>query len=136
VVDQGVAPPLPVDDLEDWVRWPPDPDDITARATNLRRRVVLIPEPAVLDDDGLLRRGEHWVAFTEVQVPVLRLLLDNLDRVVRFQTILETYAEAGGTSNEVSVRTVLSRLDARLRPLGLELETVRRRGVLLRNVRA
>ena len=61
----------------------------------------------------------------------MRLLLDHLDRVVRFEAIVAAYEAAGGSGHPASVRTLLSRLGARMRSVGLDLVTVRRRGVLL-----
>lgn len=133
LVDEGVHPPEPLDHLEDWLRWPPDPSDLMVRVLNLRRRgAPASAVPLVLDGDGLLRRGDQWVAVSEGQLPILRLLLDNLDRVVRIETIAEVYANGGGSQNHASVRTMLSRLGERVRPLGLELVSIRRRGLVLR----
>jgi hypothetical protein len=134
LLDVGISPPAPVDGLEDWVRWPPDPEDLAARVANLRGRVSEEVEPPVLDDDGLLRRGDRWVAISDIQVPMIRHLLDNLGRVVRYAAIVEAYVAGGGTSRATSVRTVLSRLDGRVRPVGLEIVTIRRRGVMLRTI--
>ena len=132
ILDVGVLPPAPLDDLEDWVHWPPVPEEMAARAANLRSRMTRESEPPVLDEDGLLRRGDRWVAISDVQVPMIQLLLDHLGRVVRYAAIVDAYVLGGGTSRAASVRTVLSRLDGRVRPVGLEIVTIRRRGVMLR----
>jgi hypothetical protein len=133
LVDAGTQPPEPLDHLEDWLRWPPDPTELLVRSRHLSRRVEPIPQPApTLDDDGVLRLGGRWVAVSQAQTPVLRLLLDNLDRVVRFELLVDAYARAGGSSHPASVRTVLARIAARVRPIGLELVSIRQRGVLLR----
>jgi two-component system OmpR family response regulator len=121
VVDTGVPPPQVLDPLEDWVRDPPDPVDLRARCEVLRRRAATSPEHLPI----------RWVALTASQAPVLRLLLDNLDRVVRFEAVVASYEEAGGSGHPASVRTLISRLGARARSVGLELVSVRRRGVLL-----
>lgn len=134
LVDHGVAPPDPIDHLEDWLRWPPDADELAVRSRSLSRRAVPIEDPPLVDEDGLLRRGERWIAVSEAQLPIVHLLVDHLDRVVRFDTIVATYAANGGTDHGPSVRTMLSRLDARVRPLGLRLRSVRRRGVVLQSV--
>ena len=133
LVPVGVHPPSPLDELEDWIRSPADPIDLMARSQHLwdRAATLDVPEP-MLDDDGLLWVGEAWVAITDAQLPVVRLLVDNRDRVVRLETLVAAYVEAGGSDLPASVRTLMSRLSNRLGPLGLELVTVRRRGMLLR----
>jgi len=132
LVEGRIRPPELLDELEDWMRTPADPADLRARSDVVRRRAhaSLGPSP-LLDDDGLLWMGTSWVALTAPQAPVVRLLLDNLDRVVRFETVVAAYEQAGGSGHPASVRTLLARLGARVRSVGLELVTVRRRGVLL-----
>lgn len=134
LVDPGAAPPTTFDAGEDWLRWPPEPAELMLRARHLSQRALPVALPPLeLDDDGVLRRGERWVAVSEAQLPIVRLLLGNLGRVVRFESIVEAYASVGGSQHPASVRTVLSRIEARIRPLGVELTAVRRRGVVLRD---
>ena len=85
----------------------------------------------VLDDDGLLRVDERWVAIPEAQLPVLALLLARYGKVVPREAIATAYAEAGNSGNTASVTSVLSRLGQRLAVVGLRLHTVRGRGVML-----
>lgn len=134
LVEPGVQPPDTVDLEEDWLRWPPEPAELLLRAQTLSRRAAesVEPLPFVLDEHGVLHRGDRWVAISETQVPILELLLNSLGRVVRLDTITEAYIAAGGSGHPASVRTALSRLEARLRPVGLDLTSVRRRGVVLR----
>lgn len=132
LVEVGTRPPDLLDELEDWMRTPADPVDLRARSEVVRRRAHASPGPSpVLDDDGLLWVGTSWVALTKPQAPVVHLLVDNLDRVVRFDAVVAAYQQAGGSGHPASVRTLLARLGARVRSVGLELVTVRRRGVLL-----
>lgn len=134
LVDAGEAPPTTFDAREDWLRWPPDPAELALRARHLSQRALPVELPPIgLDDDGIVRRGDRWVAVSEAQLPIVRLLVANLGRVVRFETIVEAYASVGGSQHPASVRTVLSRIEARLRPLGVGLTSVRRRGVVLRD---
>jgi hypothetical protein len=133
LVPSGVEPPELLDDLEDWIRSPADPIDLMARSKHLRIRASQLEAPApVLDDDGLLWVGDAWVAITDAQLPVVRLLLEHADRVVRLDALVAAYVSGGGSDHPASVRTLMSRLGGRLAPLGLELVTVRRRGMLLR----
>ena len=133
LVPFGVQPPRPLDELEDWIRSPADPIDLMARSEHLHTRATALNPPAlVLDDDGLLWLGEAWVAITDAQLPVVRLLVDHRDRVVRIEALVEAYVAGGGSDHPASMRTLMSRLSSRLGRLGLELVTVRRRGMILR----
>jgi hypothetical protein len=134
VVQPGAAPPEDLGPEEDWVRWPPDPHEMLLRAQHLAARARSRAEPAALelDDDGVVRRGDRWVSLSPAQGPVLRLLLDHADRVVPFDDVTEVYRAAGGSDHPASVRTVLSRIDAKVRPLGVQVASVRRRGIVLR----
>jgi hypothetical protein len=132
LIERGTRPPELVDEMEDWVRTPTDPQDLQARSEVLRRRAHTSSTRApVLDDDGLLWVGSTWVSLTSAQAPVASLLLDNLNKVVRFDAIAATYDAAGGSRHPASVRTLLARLGARVHGVGLELVTIRRRGVIL-----
>jgi hypothetical protein len=132
LIERGTRPPELVDELEDWVRTPTEPEDLRARSEVLRRRAhVSSAREPVLDDDGLLWVGSAWVSLTSTQAPVAGLLLDNLNKVVRFDAIAAAYEAAGGSRHPASVRTLLARLGAKVRPVGLELVTIRRRGVIL-----
>jgi phosphoglycolate phosphatase-like HAD superfamily hydrolase len=132
LVERGTRPPELVDEMEDWLRTPTEPEDLQARSEVLRRRAgASSARQPVLDDDGLLWVGSAWVALTTTQVPVARLLLDNLNKVVRFEAVATSYDAAGGSRHPASVRTLLARLGGRVRTVGLDLVTIRRRGVIL-----
>lgn len=125
-------PPEPLDEREDWMRTPADPIDLRARADAVRRRArpveILVP---ILDEDGLLRVGTSWVALTPSQAPVVHILLENLGKVVRFDDVVAACEAAGASGHPSSVRTLVNRLSARLRAVGLDLVSVRRRGLVL-----
>jgi hypothetical protein len=61
----------------------------------------------------------------------VRVLLDHLDKVVRYDALVTAYEATGASGHPASVRTLVARLSTRLRTVGLELVCVRRRGVLL-----
>jgi DNA-binding winged helix-turn-helix (wHTH) protein len=89
-------------------------------------------EPNVfVDDDGLLRAGGRWVALTDAQLPVVRLLVSRLGSLVRNDELLAAYEAGGGTATNGALRPLVYRLRQRLAPVGLELHVVRNRGVLL-----
>jgi hypothetical protein len=132
LVEPAVAPPDLLDELEDWMRTPADPIDLRARTEAVRRRSTdPVGAAPLLDDDGLLWVGATWVALTPSQVPVARLLLDHLDKVVRFDAVAAACRSAGASGHPASVRTLITRLTARMRTVGLELVSVRQRGLLL-----
>lgn len=132
VVAPGEQPPSSPDQLEDWVFEPADPADVAARAGVLRERArTAARDVPHLDEDGLLRRGDRWVAIPPQQTSIVALLVDHFDHLVRTEVIAEAYARAGGSTNPQSLRTLVTRLAKRVRPLDLELHTLRRRGVLL-----
>ena len=132
LVEPGVTPPVLLDELEDWMRTPADPDDLRARSRELHRRALdAAPASPTIDDQGLLWVGRSWVDLTPAQAPVVALLVEHLERVVRYDAVGATYESAGGSSHAASLRTLLTRIGSRVRPVGLELVTVRRRGVLL-----
>lgn len=136
LVEPGSTPPASLEGAEDWLRWPPDPAELLHRAHHLSQRAAVEElHPLVLDDeDGMLRRGDRWVAVSDAQLPILQLLLSRFDRIVSFEEVVEVYVAVGGSSHPASVRTVLSRLESRIRPLGVEIHSIRRRGVVLRDL--
>lgn len=128
----GGHPPELLDELEDWAHVSAQPADLEARCRTLSHRArEPAPRVPVLDEDGLLWVGNRWVALTGTQVPVARLLLSHLDRVVRFEAIVAAYERAGGSGHPASVRTLVARIGVRVRSVGLDLISVRRRGVIL-----
>jgi DNA-binding winged helix-turn-helix (wHTH) protein len=85
----------------------------------------------VVDDDGLLRFGGQWVAFTETQIPVVELLVARFGTLVRNEDLLAAYAAGGGSTSAATLHPLIYRLRRRLASVGLTLHVVRRRGVLL-----
>ena len=84
-----------------------------------------------LDEDGLLRVGDQWVAIPDAQLPVVALLVDRYGRLVRTEAIAAAYVEAGNSGHDASIRSVVARVAHRVARLGLKLHTVRGRGVML-----
>jgi hypothetical protein len=89
------------------------------------------PRPR-LDEDGLLRVGRDWVAVPDAQLPVVALLVDRFEMIVPKEAIVEAYVAAGHSGHEASIRSLLTRISHRVAGLGLQLDTVRGRGVVLR----
>ena len=85
----------------------------------------------MLDDDDLLWVDRDWVALTQAQAPVVRLLLEHLDQVVPFGELqaADESVEAAATPPRCGPSSRASPRD--VRSVGLELVTVRRRGMIL-----
>ena len=133
LVEPGVRPPALLDELEDWVRAPADPADLRARSRELHRR-ALDAAPAVAHD----RRRRACCGWAVVGGPHAgagaggrRSSWSTSSGWCATTSVGATYERAGGSSHAASLRTLLTRIGARVRPVGLELVTVRRRGVLL-----
>jgi len=84
-----------------------------------------------LDEDGLLRLGEAWVAIPDAQLPVVALLVDRFGHVVSKDAVVAAYVAAGHSGRDASIRSLLARISRRVALLGLQLQTVRGRGVML-----
>lgn len=131
LVDATAPAPVSGDPLEDWIRLPADDRDLRARLDALTLRsgtgVDVFPE---LDDDGLLRLGDQWVALPPIEQRLAIALIERSSAVVS----REALARAGWPS-ETATRNALDvhmlRLRRRIEPLGLSIRTVRSRGYVL-----
>jgi DNA-binding winged helix-turn-helix (wHTH) protein len=85
----------------------------------------------VMDRDGLLRFDGRWVAVSETQLPVVELLVERFGELVSNDDVLAAYGAGGGATTRTALRPLVHRLRQRLRPLGLTLHVVRRRGLVL-----
>jgi len=83
-----------------------------------------------IDDFGILRLGRFWVALSELDEVIMRLLLRSLGSAVGRQEVL-TAAWPEGTRSARVLDTHMHRLRNRIAPLGLTIYTVRRRGFML-----
>ncbi len=130
LVERG-APPIPTDELEDWIRLPADDLDLRVRVEALRRRTDsdtgLVP---ALDDDGVLRLGDRWVSLPPVEARLTRALLDRFGAVVSREALARS-GWPGGSPGRNALDVHVLRLRRRLSPLRLAIRTVRSRGYLL-----
>lgn len=130
LVERG-APPIPTDELEDWIRLPADDLDLRVRVEALRRRtnhdVGAMP---VLDDDGVLRLGDRWVSLPPVETRLTQALLERFGAVVS-REVLARSGWPGGSPGRNALDVHVLRLRRRLAPLRLAIRTVRSRGYLL-----
>lgn len=131
LVEDGAPPPEATDCLEDWIRVPADQCDVDARVSLLeaRSRQHLPPVPTI-DDEGVLRVGEAWVALPPVEARLTASLLERLGTVVPRDALARAGWPAGLPGrNALDVHVM--RLRRRFQAVGLVVHTVRARGYLL-----
>ena len=131
LVESGAAPPLPSDDLEDWIRVPAQEVDMMARLAGLERRFrdrdAVRP---VLEEGGVLRMGRNWVSLPPVDYRLAAVLVDRFGAVVSRDALARAgWPERIPARNALDVHVL--RLRRRLEPLGLAIRTVRSRGYAL-----
>lgn len=138
LLDPSTPAPEPGDPLEDWVRMPVAETDLRARVRWLAHRLDMGsgdgPAPPdvgpVLDDDGLIRVGDHWVALPPVEHRLAHALLAKLGTVVTREALSRAgWPDGAPGRNALDVHVL--RLRRRLAPLRLTIHTVRSRGYLL-----
>lgn len=130
LVEDGV-PPVPVDDLEDWIRVPAGEADLQVRVDGLRHRAEgrMRPLPE-LDADGVLRLDGLWVALPPVEARLASALLDRYGAVVSRDSLGRAgWPEGSPGRNALDVHML--RLRRRVSTLALAIRTVRSRGYLL-----
>lgn len=131
LVDGGTMPPLPDDDLEDWIRVPASEADLELRLDGLRRRVASAArEVPQLDDDGVLRFGDGWVPLPPVEARLAAELLRRFGAVAS-RADLTKAGWPGGSPGRNALDVHVLRLRRRLQPVELAIRTVRARGYLL-----
>jgi DNA-binding response OmpR family regulator len=131
LVDEGVAPPLVIDCLEDWTRTPADDLDVRARVSVLElRSVQREPDQPLLDDDGVLHHSGSWVALPPVEARLMAALLERIGTVVSRDALARAGWPSGAPGRNALDVHVL-RLRRRVDPLALVIRTVRSRGYLL-----
>lgn len=131
IVGAGADAPVLRDDLEDWLRDPPDPTELMARLSVLADRAERERTSPRLDADGLLWAGRSWVVIPDTQLCVVELLLAHPNALVTTAAITATYVRNGSSGHRASVRTMLNRVVARFAAVGLEVHVVRGKGALL-----
>jgi DNA-binding response OmpR family regulator len=134
LLENGDGPPPAEDCLEDWVRVPASEAEVHSRLAALSNRARSHqPDRPVLDDDGVVRMGDGWVALPPVEVRLTAALLERFGAVVG----REALARAGwptGAPGRNALDVHILRIRRRLAPLGLAIRTVRSRGYLLESV--
>lgn len=131
LVEDGAAPPVTGDVLEDWIRVPAEEGDVNLRVEGLARRWSLNrSDTAALDPDGVLRFGGAWVSLPPVEARLMAALIERQGAVVsRDQLARAGWPSGAPGRNALDVHVL--RLRRRIGPLGLAIRTVRSRGYLL-----
>lgn len=117
--------------LEDWIRIPADRLDVRARISGLIRRVDhpdrRLPE---IDETGRLVYGPAQVAMPPIEARILARLIEAFGTVVPRPELLDAvWPKNPPHRNVLDVHLV--RLRRRIASTGLQIRTVRSRGVLL-----
>jgi len=133
LVDAGAEPPPCADPLEDWVRLPFDGREFDARLDMLKERARNHPSRPQLDGNGRLIHNGDWVPISPTEERLLRLMIEHLGDVVGDED-LRAAAWSTGPATSTALRIQVSRLRRRIRPLHLQLRTVRGRGYVLETV--
>jgi hypothetical protein len=123
LVEPGVAPPELDSCLADWIRLPADDIDVRARLSALAARAVQHPSVPALDEYGELSYGGQRVFLSPTDHRLAELLVSSFDRGVPDQELLERIRE--GQEDPSKIRVYVSRLRKRIRPLGLEITSIR-----------
>jgi DNA-binding response OmpR family regulator len=132
LVPPDADPPAGADDLEVWLRLPPDGGQIEERLCMVARKAASADRTVRLDEFGRLFVGQRWIAFSEIQVRLLRVLIANLGEVVSEEHLLQAgWPDHGSSAN--NLRVLIYRLRTRLLEVGLELRSVRGRGLVLQH---
>lgn len=131
LVENGEAPPETSDCLEDWIRIPASDEDVRARMETLAARArEHAPEVPRLDDDGVLRYGDRWVALPPVEVKLTGALLDRFGALTHREALTcAAWPEEPPARNVLDVHVL--RLRRRVVNVGLTITTVRSRGYVM-----
>jgi hypothetical protein len=110
-VGEGAPPPEGVDELEDWVRVPVEIDEIRLRQRTLLERWREERAEVWLDEHGLVRHGERWVALSGNQALAAAPLVANIGRVVHRADV---WRACGAARSDSSFTGILQRLRTKL----------------------
>jgi DNA-binding winged helix-turn-helix (wHTH) protein len=124
-------------DLEDWIRLPADEHDLSERLQGLAQRASthreVLPGDVTVDEDGLVRWGDSWVALPPLESAIMARLVSTPGRLVaRDELIHLVWGDQPPRSHSLDSR--IFTLRSRLQPLGLAVHTIRGRGFLLTTI--
>jgi DNA-binding response OmpR family regulator len=134
MVASGSPPPPPAGDcLQDWVRVPADGEEVAFRVLGLQHRARHHESPLpAIDDDGVLRHGDSWVALPPIEAHLARVLTERFGGVVGRDALMRSGWAVGPRPARRNVLDVhMLRLRRKLAPIDLVVRTIRGRGYLL-----
>ena len=134
LLQAGVVPPNGADALEDWVRVPAEPEELTVRLATLRlraRRRAQAPDRPRVDGAGLLHLAGAWVALSELEHRLAALLVEHLGTVVPREDLVERGWPKGPPTDPRALDGRIKALRRSIAPLGLRIHAVAGRGYLL-----
>ena len=131
LVEIGAAPPTDWGHLEDWVRMPADEQELAARVSLVERRAEAVADHPWIDDECLLRRGNVWVALTQLEVRLLRPLLEHVRTVVRRDELARAAWPDDESGGERNLATPIKTLRRKIAPLDISIHTISGRGYLV-----
>lgn len=130
LVQPGAEPPAGADGLEVWLRLPSDGGDFEEQLCLLSDRALSTDRTVHLDEFGRLFVGRRWIALSGIQMLLATILVADFGEVVSDQRLLEA-GWPDGSGSAGNLRVQVYRLRQRLLEIGLELETIRGRGLVL-----
>ncbi len=122
LVEPDAAAPVLEDCLADWIRLPAADADVRARLTALVARVHRHPAVPVLDGFGELSFRGRRVFLSPIDEQLATALVASFDHGVPDAELFDKIWDGGDASK---VRVHISRLRKRIRPLGLEIASIR-----------
>lgn len=129
LVAPDAEPPVVDEALEDWVRMPAPDVDVRARVEGLRRRFAVFDTPRI-DEDGVIRFGEGWVAVPPVEARLVGAMIERFGACVG-REVLAAAAWPDGSPGRNALDVHMARLRKRLAGVDLAIRTIRSRGYLL-----
>ena len=129
MLSETADPPLCDDELQDWVRIPADPLEVSARLQALQLRAARLRRPAI-DESGRFTVGGRWIALSPIETHLMRALVDHFGSMVTRTALAQrAWPDGSPTRNQLDVR--LRALRRRLHPMGLRISVFRGRGFAL-----
>ncbi|MEE9416758.1 MAG: helix-turn-helix domain-containing protein [Acidimicrobiales bacterium] len=132
LVEGSGLPLVTSDPLEDWIRVPTNATDIQLRTETLERRASAAQKDRPeMDDAGLVRFGEDWVALPPVEARIMSSLVAGWGVVVAREELTAAGWPENGIHGRNALDVHITRIRKRLRGTRLALRTVRSKGYLL-----
>jgi len=127
LVAPDIEPPLTDGLMSDWVRRPSDERGVQHRVVGIRRAASA--NKPIVDDHGVIWRGEAWTALSPIEARLVRVFLSRPGRVIS-RGRLEQAGWPDGPPNARAIDARMKMLRRRVAPLGLRIHTVRGQGYL------